>query len=129
MIKDNSGKYRRYFGCDPAKVRPIEVVIEGPDRSHFEDAARKFKVLFQRERVVGQLKEKMAYEKPSEKKRRKRREAQGRRLMAAMRERLIQSGEWDRRQKQKQQKRQRKNEERLRKQQMPDYLGDSDGQS
>ncbi len=46
--------------------------------------------------------------------------------MAAMRERLMQSGEWDRRQKQKQQKRQRKIEDRLRKQQTPDYLEESD---
>ena len=125
MITDNRGKYRQLFGCEPAKVRPIEVKVEGPDRSHFEEAARKFKVLFQRERVVGQLKEKSSYEKPSEKKRRKRREAEGRRLMAAMRERLMQSGEWDRRQKQKQQKRQRKTEDRIRKQDTPDYLDES----
>lgn len=127
MITDNNGKYRRYFGYEPAKVRPIEIKVEGPDRSHFEEAVKKFKYLFQHERVVGQLKEKQYYEKPSAKKRRKRREAEGRRLMAAMRERLMQSGEWDRRQKQKQQKRQRKVEDRLRKQQMPDYLEDSDG--
>ena len=90
-----------------------------------EDAAKKFKLLFQRERVVGQLKEKASYEKPSAKKRRKRREAHGRRLMAAMRERLMQSGEWDRRQKQKQQKRQRRTEDRIRKQDSPTYLDDS----
>ena len=92
-------------GFDHSKVHPIEVVVEGSSREDFEHAFRKFKALFQRERVVGQLKEKMAYEKPSEKKRRKRREARERRLMAEMRERLMKTGEWDRRQKRKAQKR------------------------
>lgn len=92
------------------KIRPIEVVIEGSSREDFEFAFRKFKALFQRERVVGQVKEKMHYEKPSEKKRRKRREAKDRRLMTEMRDRMIKSGEWDRRQKSKAQKKIRKDE-------------------
>lgn len=86
---------------DFTKFRPIEVIVEGSSREDFEHASRKFKALFQRERVVGQLKERMSYEKPSEKKRRKRREARDRRLMAEMRERLMKTGEWDRRQKKK----------------------------
>lgn len=92
------------------KVRPIEVVVDGSSREDFEFALRKFKALFQKERVVGQVKEKMHYEKPSEKKRRKRREARDRRLMTEMRERMIKSGEWDRRQKKKVQKKIRKDE-------------------
>lgn len=95
---------------DFSKVRPIEVVVEGSSREDFEYASRKFKSLFQRERIVGQLKDRMSYEKPSEKKRRKRREAQDRRLMAERRERMMKSGEWDRSQKQKAQKRIRKEE-------------------
>lgn len=95
---------------DRSKIRPIEVVVEGSSREDFEHAFRKFKALFQRERIVGQLKEKMSYEKPSEKKRRKRREARDRRLMAAMRERMMKTGEWDRRQKKRAQKRIRKEE-------------------
>jgi ribosomal protein S21 len=86
---------------DFSKFRPIEVIVEGSSREDYEHAFRKFKALFQRERVVGQLKEKMSYEKPSEKKRRKRREARDRRLMAAMRERMMKTGEWDRRQRRK----------------------------
>lgn len=92
------------------KVRPIEVVVEGSSREDFEYAFRKFKALFQRERVVGQVKEKAHYEKPSEKKRRKRRQAEERRLMTEMRERMMKTGEWDRRQKRKAQKRIRKDE-------------------
>lgn len=90
---------------DRSKVRPIEVVVEGTSREDFEHAFRKFKAMFQRERVVGQLKEKMSYEKPSAKKRRKRREARDRRLMTARRERLMKTGEWDRLQKKRAQKR------------------------
>jgi ribosomal protein S21 len=95
---------------DRTKVRPIEVVVQGSSREDFEHAFRKFKALFQRERIVGLLKEKMSYEKPSEKKRRKRREARDRRLMAEMRDRMMKTGEWDRRQKQRAHKRIRSEE-------------------
>ncbi len=95
---------------DSSKVRPIEVVVEGSSREDFEYAFRKFKAMFQRERIVGQVKDRMSYEKPSEKKRRKQREARDRRLMAERRERMMKSGEWDRSQKQKAQKRIRKEE-------------------
>jgi ribosomal protein S21 len=95
---------------DRTKIRPIEVVVEGSSREDFEIAFRKFKLLFQRERIVGQLKEKMAYEKPSERKRRKRREATGRKLMAEVRENMMKTGEWDRRQKKKSQIRIKKEE-------------------
>jgi small subunit ribosomal protein S21 len=99
----------KYFaGLTQAQVTPLEIKVEGPGREHFEDAFRKFKALVQRERIVGQVKERMSYEKPSEKKRRKRREAHERRLLAAMRERLIASGEWEKRQKRKEQRRQQK---------------------
>lgn len=97
---------------DHSRVRPIEVVVEGSSREDFEHALRKFKALFQRERVVGQLKERSSYEKPSEKKRRKRRQARERRLMLEMRERMIKSGEWEKRQKKKAQKQIRKMEKK-----------------
>jgi ribosomal protein S21 len=84
---------------DPNSVRPIEVKVEGTSREDFEYAIRKFKALFQRERIVGQIKERMAYEKPSAKKRRKSREAVDRRVMTQMREDMVKTGEWDRRQK------------------------------
>lgn len=89
---------------DKSWVRPIEVVVEGSSREDFDYAARKFKALFQRERIVGQLKERASYEKPSAKKRRKAREALDRRLQAERREKMMKSGEWDRSQKQKAQK-------------------------
>lgn len=86
---------------DPTWVRPIEVVVEGPSREDFEHASRKFKALFQRERVVGQLKEKSSFEKPSARKRRKKREAIERAFLDNLRQEMIKTGEWDKRQRQK----------------------------
>lgn len=76
------------------KVTPLEVKVEN---DNFEEACKKFKSLFQKERVIGKLKEKQFYEKPSDKKRRKRREARERKIMVEMRERLIKTGEWEKR--------------------------------
>jgi ribosomal protein S21 len=95
---------------DFSKMHPLEVCVDGTSREDFEYAVRKFKTLFQRERVVGLLKEKSAFEKPSAKKRRKRREAQDRKLMTNMRDQLIKNGQWDIRQKKKAQKRIQKEE-------------------
>jgi ribosomal protein S21 len=94
-------------------VRPIEVKVDGSSREDFEYACRKFKVLFQRERIVGQLKERRAYEKPSAKKRRKAREAVARRLMTQVREDMMKTGEWDRRQKVRAQSQIRKEEKKI----------------
>ena len=95
---------------DKSWVRPIEVVVEGSSREDFEYAARKFKALFQRERIIGQLKERSFYEKPSVKKRRKAREAIDKRLMSERHESMLKSGEFDRIQKKKAQKKIQKEE-------------------
>lgn len=84
--------------------KPLEVVVT----SSFEDACRRFKTLVQNEGIVATYKAKQFYEKPSEKKRRKSREAEEHRLLLVSREALILSGEWDKRQKKKEQKRQEK---------------------
>lgn len=94
------------------QAKPIEVEVTGS----FEDAFRRFKSLVQKERIIGQVKARMEYEKPSERKRRKRREAYERRMLQAMREKMIESGEWDRRKRQKEQKRAEKLEQKIRKQ-------------
>jgi small subunit ribosomal protein S21 len=108
--------------CGPAefdfsRVHPLEVVVEGSSREDFEFAVRKFKSLFQKERIVGQIKEKMAFEKPSVKKRRKRIEAVERRRIADAREKMMQTGEWDRRQKRKEKSKIEKAEKRAKSQQ------------
>lgn len=93
-------------------IKPLQIVVTGS----FEDACRRFKTLVQNEGVIADYKSKQAYEKPSERKRRKSREAEERRLLAASREALILSGEWDKRQKRKEQKRHDRVEERRNKQ-------------
>ena len=78
------------------EFNPIQIKIESHDDYSMNKAVALFKKLVQRERIIGQVKERREYEKPSEKKRRKRREARDRRLADERRERLIASGEWDR---------------------------------
>jgi small subunit ribosomal protein S21 len=116
------GRWNRYeprekFG-EPAKLEPLQIVVDGS----FEHAVRDFKVLVQHERVIGIYKERQSYEKPSEKKRRKKREAEERRRLAEMRDCMMASGEWDRRQKAKQNKRQRKTEARIRREENTETL-------
>jgi small subunit ribosomal protein S21 len=83
-----------------AEISPLEVKIDGTTREAFEEGFRKFKGLVQRERIIGQVKEKRYFEKPCEKRRRKRRELQERKA----RERMLASGEWERRQRRKENK-------------------------
>lgn len=99
---DKSNSFRN-SDVDVPRCEPLQVRVEN---GNFEDAFKRFKALAQKERVVGQLKDREAYEKPSEKKRRKRRESMERRLMLEARERMIRTGEWDKIQKRKAAKRQ-----------------------
>jgi ribosomal protein S21 len=103
----------RGSSIDKNYFSPIQVNVEGSSREDFEYAFRKFKALFQRERIVGQLKERAAFEKPSMKKRRKAREAVDRRVLTQMREDMVKTGEWDRRQKIKVQKQIKKEEKNV----------------
>jgi len=116
------GRWNRYEPRErvgePAKVEPLQIIVG----SSFEHALREFKGLVQHERIIGIYKERQSYEKPSEKKRRKRREAEERRRLAEMRERMMATGEWDRRQKVKQKKRQKKTEARIRREENTETL-------
>jgi len=97
--KKNSGAFKdRNLWPEPPKLQPLEVKVE----YGLEDAIKRFKSIFQKEKVVALLKEKSSYEKPSDKRRRKKREARERQLLLEMRERLMKSGEWDRRIRRKQ---------------------------
>lgn len=95
---------------EPAVYSPLEVTVD----SSLEDAIRRFKLAVQKEGVIGDLKEKSAFEKPSIKKRRKAREARARKLLADARAKLVATGEWDRRRKQKEQKKADKLAKKLR---------------
>ena len=93
--------------------KPLEVEVT----YSFEDAFRRFKSLVQKERIVGQVKARMQYEKPSQKKRRKRKEAQENRYRQAMREKMMESGEWEKRKKKKEQRKAEKLEKKIKQQQ------------
>ncbi len=99
QYKKNSDKKH-----EAVQSRPLEVKVYGS----LEEALKRFKTYFQRERILGELKERETYEKPSIKKRRKKREAEQRRLLTESREKMIASGEWQKQQKKKNLKRQKK---------------------
>lgn len=82
--------------------RPLEVTVRG---DNLEDAVRRFRTLVQSDGLLLRLKERERYEKPSDKKRRKSREAQRRAHQLEMMEKMIISGEWDKRQEKKEKKR------------------------
>ena len=94
------------------KLRPLEVTVDGTSRDDFEFAMKKFKSLFQKEGVLGFLKNKSAFEKPSDKKRRKIRDSENRKRIADYRERLVLSGQWDKIQQDKIKKKMQKDEKR-----------------
>ena len=82
----------------PAVIpNPLQVEVQGPSRDDFEKAHKLFRSIVQREKVISKYKECQYYEKPSAKKRRKRREAHEKRLAMASKMRLIKSGEWEKR--------------------------------
>lgn len=73
---------------------PLEVKIT----SSFEEGLRRFKSLVQRDKILSLYKDKQHFEKPSDKRRRKRKERDERRRLNTMREKMVASGESDREQ-------------------------------
>lgn len=112
-MKINDVKVEKTIGPGaPVEISHLEVVVG----HSFDEAFKRFRQVVQADGVLALYKEKMSYEKPSEKKRRKRREAIQRQLLQDLREQQILSGEWEKRQKKKEQKRQAKIEARKKQQ-------------
>lgn len=84
--------------------KPLQVEV----RDSFEDAVRRFKSEVQKEKIINTIKERRFYEKPSVLKKRKKREADKRKFLAELREKQIQSGEWEKIQKRKEKKKNQK---------------------
>lgn len=61
--------------------RPLEVKVTGS----FEDAVRRFKSMVQKSKILSEVKERQYFEKPSDKKRRKSKEARQRQKLADLR--------------------------------------------
>ena len=66
----SKGGDKRFDHIEPIQARPLEVKVY----DNFDRALKAFRALVQKERVVSNYKEKQRYEKPSDKKRRKRNE-------------------------------------------------------
>ena len=67
---DNLGESSKFDYIQPIQAEPLEVKVY----NNFDKALRAFRSLVQKERILSQYKEKQTYEKPSDKKRRKRNE-------------------------------------------------------
>lgn len=91
--------------------KPLQVEV----RDSFEDAVRRFKSEVQKEKIINMVKERRFYEKPSVLKKRKKREADKRKFLAELREKQIQSGEWEKIQKRKEKKKNQKYQEKKQK--------------
>lgn len=66
-----SDKSSQYAHIEPVLAKPLEVTVYN---NGFDKALRAFRALVQKERILSQYKEKQVYEKPSDRKRRKRNE-------------------------------------------------------
>ena len=66
-----SDKSSQYAHIEPVLAKPLEVTVYN---NGFDKALRAFRALVQKERILSQYKEKQFYEKPSDRKRRKRNE-------------------------------------------------------
>lgn len=76
---------------DDLGFSPLEVKVH----NNFEKAFKAFRALVQAERLLSLYKEKQAYEKPSDKKRRKRNEMRKRLIELEIKQKKIISGEYE----------------------------------
>jgi ribosomal protein S21 len=90
------------------KFSPLEIAVEGDGEMGFAYAFKKFRMAVQRSRVLSDYKAAQSYEKPSDKKRRKRREAIERARLMAIIDKQMQTGEWDKIKARKEEKREQK---------------------
>lgn len=67
----------KFAHIEPVQAQPLEVKVYG---NNFDKALRAFRALVQKERILSTYKENQSYEKPSDKKRRKRNEMKRKRL-------------------------------------------------
>lgn len=114
--KENVGKSPYASGFRPLDLNyfePLQIRPREQNRDSFDDAVKVFKSVVQKEKILSLYKEKQTYEKPSVKKRRKRREAEERRISTEIKAKLIQSGEWDKRQKRKLRNKENKEKQKL----------------
>ena len=81
----------------------LEVKVNHPDE--FERAVKNWKALVQKSGVLNDFRAHASYEKPSDKRRRKKREMIENIRISEIREKQILSGEWDKRRKRREKRR------------------------
>lgn len=69
--ESNSQENSKFSHIEPVQAHPLEVKVYN---GNFDRALRIFRAMVQKERVLSSYKDKQSYEKPSDKKRRKRNE-------------------------------------------------------
>ena len=67
----------KFAHIEPVQAQPLEVKVYN---NNFDKALRAFRALVQKERILSSYKEKQSYEKPSDKRRRKRNEMKRKRV-------------------------------------------------
>jgi len=67
----------KFAHIEAVQATPLEVKVYG---NNFDKALRAFRALVQKERILSSYKEKQSYEKPSDKRRRKRNESKRKKL-------------------------------------------------
>lgn len=67
----------KFAHIEPVQAQPLEVKVYG---NNFDKALRAFRALVQKERILSTYKENQSYEKPSDRKRRKRNEMKRKRF-------------------------------------------------
>lgn len=67
----------KFAHIEAVQAQPLEVKVYG---NNFDKALRAFRALVQKERILSSYKEKQSYEKPSDKRRRKRNESKRKQL-------------------------------------------------
>ena len=90
-------------------LQPLQVQVG----HNFDRAMKTFRSMVQAENVINDWRKRQAYEKPSEKKRRKKAEAIQRLYEEEMKAKKIASGEYDKEKAKKQQKKEQKMKERM----------------
>lgn len=71
LVSSNSSESGKFSHIQPIQAKPLEVAVYG---NNLEKAIRLFRTKVQKERIIAVYKEYQYYEKPSDKKRRKKNE-------------------------------------------------------
>lgn len=105
---DNCSKGPVKYEDITPKFSHMEVKVYDSSVESFNTALKIWKSMVQKSRILSDFKASKTYEKPSEKRKREKREGVERRRILAVKEKQMASGEWDKIQKKKERRRENK---------------------